>query len=201
LVSTVLVIAATGCSSDGVNRDEGARCPENFQPISMEVASGEQRISLSPDDLQIPIGEFLYNGASFFFVEETGFMIYFNDAPLAAQSSVPAINCVRNATKASADPGITAQGVIAMKMESPLKVLSTVKEFGFNFTDGRVKTSFVEAAEKVDYPSKAYSTDPANPSFMVKNAGSETAYEIRSRQTIPGKGTYWLSVRLTKKIN
>ena len=200
-----VALLISACSEGSRSRLRGSQCPENFEPIPMNVPH-EQQLSVVEGTVNpIPDGEYTYEGADLYYISKDDMRVLVQESRHPDGIIRPTVSCVRNASAQLAETfTVGVAGVTSLKIKPSAKIEFEAAQFGFQIQNYRLTALAepMEASEKPDVPSKIYSGAGVH-AFMVRKGldvfGRELA-EIRSSGTTPDGGTYVLGIHFVRTV-
>ncbi|MGE4130657.1 MAG: hypothetical protein AB7F86_03420 [Bdellovibrionales bacterium] len=203
IVSGIL-LGTIGCNGGGGGRRAlGGQCAAQNNPVPMDPAPSQQKLSLKPEDVKsLPEGVFEYDHATVYFIDKaTDLRVQFTEAKDKSGKMTANINCVRNA-KPGIDLGVSLSGVTRIDVQVGGKTLVDIQTFTFYVDASKYKVATKsEATGKAESPSETYERVGEKASreyFMVRLNDSNTDYEIRSHFK-DDKGEYWISTTFKRR--
>ena len=182
LLSLTLGLATiTLACSGGGGRPQlsGTQCPENYKPVPTDLDPKKNKASkkLSISE-QLPIGEYVYQGAVFFYTNADGLEVMAHDSrELNGKTFTTTVSCMRNRGKATDETAITIPGISHMKITQTGAEIE-MRDYSLSFKQGRpIAKATVNESSKPVSPEEAY-RNVADEKFIVSHP--RDVYEIRS---------------------
>lgn len=202
ILSISLLFSA--CSEGGRRSVDGRFfCVANYNPLPLSIKNA-QKLSLKPEDGEIPAGEYTFEGADFFVKDTQAGGT--QPIQIHVREDRNKFNNMENSTVCASglQPSMTFEhestGIAKMTVQENGKIDFQTRIFAFSLdqTHG-LRRTFTDGDKTTDQPpSKVYDGKPGATSEYYLFKKSNTAYEIRAVDTFADGMKYFLSTRLKR---
>jgi hypothetical protein len=197
LLVSAAAISTMACSDGGgYSRLRGSQCPnwdKTKGPINFDALPGQEKLSLKPENGTIPAGEYIYQRATLFYIDDSGFRIQIRDTDHGKENFKGTQNCVRNALNAKSTTTFTASAIYKMSVTDTDRTAQQRNYRFFIDGEGRYQFEFVTDPANQDPPTKVHPVE-ADYAFIKLDANN---FLIRQTGIAP-EGQFWMEAVYTR---
>lgn len=193
------LVGLIGCGDSGGGRGpSGEVCPNNYNPLPLELTNGPEKVVLDPaaGELQKLPGIYDYDGAEVFYKDSKGVNLHVMEIRSARTGKwVPKIKCANGFKLDTPEINISMTGIRQMEVAADGNTKTAIRNFVVAYRGRRVLPKFEDGdGSSIDKPSKVYDGHVGQYFLYKMDAKGTLNFQIRS-ETTDGEGTVYFVVK------